>query len=77
MQQLWVQSLVQEYPSEKEMATLQYSCQANPTERGLVGGYSPWGRKRLGHDLVTKQQQSRQQTDPSYSTDTEPNNIMV
>jgi len=20
-------------------------------------GYSPWGRKRIGHDLVTKQQQ--------------------
>ena len=20
-------------------------------------GYSPWGRKRVGHDLVTKQQQ--------------------
>ena len=22
-------------------------------------GYSPWGRKRIGHDLVTKQEQNR------------------
>ena len=22
-----------------------------------LAGYSPWGRKRVGHDLVTKQQQ--------------------
>ena len=22
-------------------------------------GYNPWGRKRAGHDLVTKQQQSK------------------
>jgi len=27
-------------------------------QRSLVG-YSPWGHKRVGHDLVTKQQQSR------------------
>ena len=25
--------------------------------RGAWWGYSPWGRKRVGHDLVTKQQQ--------------------
>ena len=25
-------------------------------QRSLVG-YSPWGRKEVGHDLVTKQQQ--------------------
>ena len=57
-------------PIEGNGNPLQYSCQANPAERGSVEGYSPWGRKRLRHDLVTKQQQSRQQTDPSYSTDT-------
>ena len=29
-----------------------------------LAGCSPWGRKRLGHDLATKQQQ--QQHSPSY-----------
>ena len=27
-------------------------------QRKLVG-YSPWGHKRVGHDLVTKQQQQK------------------
>ena len=34
-------------PGEGNGNTLQYSCQE---------GYSPWGRKRVRHDLVTKQQ---------------------
>ena len=34
---------------------LHYSCLENPTERSLVG-YRPWGHKRVGHDLATKQQ---------------------
>ena len=25
-----------------------------------LAGYSPWGRKRAGHDLATKQQQQRE-----------------
>ena len=25
--------------------------------QGSLAGYSPWGRKRVGHDLATKQQQ--------------------
>ena len=29
-------------------------------QRNLVG-YSPWGHKRAGHDLETKQQQQKQQ----------------
>ena len=28
----------------------------NPMDRGTLAGYSPWGCKRVGHDLVTKQQ---------------------
>ena len=36
---------------------LQYSCQENPMHRGASWGYSPWGRKRVGQDLVTKQHQ--------------------
>ena len=27
-------------------------------QRGLVG-YSPWGHKRVGHDLITKQQRGK------------------
>ena len=38
---------------------LQYSCLENPHgQRGLVG-YSPWGHKRVGHDLATEQHQLR------------------
>ena len=36
---------------------LQYSCLENPMDRGAWGGYSPWGYKRIGHNLVTKQQE--------------------
>ena len=36
---------------------LQYSCLENPMDRGSLGSYSPWGLKRVGHSLATKQQQ--------------------
>ena len=35
---------------------LQYSCLGNPMNRGAWRGYSLWDRKRVGHDLATKQQ---------------------
>ena len=34
--------------------TLQY-CLGNPMDRGAL--WAPWGRKRVGHDSATKQQQ--------------------
>ena len=35
---------------------LQYSCLGNPMSRGVSWAtYSPWGHKRVGHDLTTKQ----------------------
>ena len=34
----------------------QYSCLVNSMDRGAWWGYSPWGRKRVGHDSATKQQ---------------------
>ena len=37
----------------------QYSCPENSKDRGLLVGYSPWGHKRVGHDLATKQQHIR------------------
>ena len=36
---------------------LQYSCLGNPMDRGAWWAYSPWGCTRVGHDLVTEQQQ--------------------
>ena len=63
MQETPFQSLGWEDPLEKEMAT-QSSILAweipwteEPGQRSLVG-YSPWGHKRVIHDLVTKQQQN-------------------
>ena len=62
MQETWVWSLGQEDPLEKEMAThFQYSClEKFYGQRSLVG-YSPWGHKRVGHNLITKQQNKQQQ----------------
>ena len=42
-------------PGEGNGNPLQYSCLENPMDRGAWRA-SPWGRKRVGHDLVTKQQ---------------------
>ena len=41
------------YPREGNGNTLQYSCLGK--QRSLVG-YAPWGHKRVGQDLLTKQQ---------------------
>ena len=41
-------------PEEGNGNPLQCSCVGNPTD---IGACSPWGHKRAGHDLVTKQKQ--------------------
>ena len=33
---------------------LQYSCWENPHGQRSLGGYSPWGLQRVGHDWATK-----------------------
>ena len=48
-------------PGEGNGSPLQYSCLGNPMDRGAWWGYGPWGHKRVGHDLATKQQQQQQQ----------------
>ena len=51
-----VRSLGREYPLEEGMAT--YSSVLtwrNPWTRGALAGYSPWGHRRAGYDLATKQ----------------------
>ena len=40
-------------PGEGNGNPLQYSCLEHSMTEGLVG-YSPWGHKRVGHNLVTK-----------------------
>ena len=55
---VWVSSLGHEDPLEKGV-TAHSSILAweDPGQRNLVG-YSPWGCKRMGYDLATKQQQN-------------------
>jgi len=57
MQETWVQSLDQEEPLEKKMAT---HCSILAWEISWTedpGRSSPWGCKRVRHNLATKQQQ--------------------
>ena len=57
MQETWVQFLGQEDMLEKEMATIPVFLSGKSHEQRSLVGYSPWGRKRVRHDLVTKEQQ--------------------
>ena len=43
-------------PGKESGNPLQYSCLGNPTDRRSLVGYSPWGHKRVKHNLATKQQ---------------------
>ena len=54
-QKMWVQSLGWEDPLEEEMAIHSsiLGRKKSHGQRNLVG-YSPWGHKRVGHELVTK-----------------------
>ena len=60
MQETWVQCLGPEHPLEKEMATHSNILTRKCGEQRSLTGYSPWGRKRVGHDLATKQQQNKE-----------------
>ena len=63
MQKTRVQSLGQEDPLEKEMAThssiLAHS--RNPMDRRCLEGYSPWGCKRVRHDLAIEHEHEENQ----------------
>ena len=56
-QEIWVQSLGEEDPLEKEMATHSSILAWESHGQRCLVGYSVWGGKRVGRDLVTKQQQ--------------------
>ena len=62
MWETWVLSLGQEDPLEKEMAThSSILAWKIPGQRSLVV-YGPWGSKKVGHDLETKQQKHLSKT---------------
>ena len=52
-------------PGKENGSPLQYSCLENPIDKILVG-YSPWGCKRVRHDIATKQQKQPLITDNCY-----------
>ena len=54
MQETQVQSLGQEDPLEKGMATHSSTLAWRIPRTEEPGSYSPWGCKRVGHDSVTK-----------------------
>ena len=59
MQEMWAQSLGQKTPLEKEMTThSSILVWEIPLQRNMVG-YSPWDYKKVGHDIVTKQQKQK------------------
>ena len=56
MQKTLVRSLGQEDPLEEEVATYSSILAWEIPWTEEPGGYIPWGHKRVGHNLVTKQQ---------------------
>ena len=57
MQETWVQSLGQEDALQKEMATHCTFLPGKSNGQRNLAGYSPFCCRRVGHNLVTKQQQ--------------------
>ena len=55
MQEMWVQSLGPENTLEEEMATYSSILAWKIPQTEEPGRLSPQGRKRVGHDLTTKQ----------------------
>ena len=59
MQEMRVQSLGREEHLEEEIATHSSILAWEIPWKESLAGYSPWGHKRVRHDLVTKQQQQK------------------
>ena len=55
---MWVQSLCQEDPLEKEMATHSSILASEIPRTGEPGGLPSMGLQRVRHDLETKEQQN-------------------
>ena len=61
MQETQVRFLGLEDPLEKWQPTPVFLPRKSHGQRSLAG-YSPWGHKRVGHDLATKQHQPTNQS---------------
>ena len=57
LQEMWVRSLGQKDPLKEETATHSSILTWESHGQRKLTGYSPWDRKRVRHDLATKQQQ--------------------
>ena len=57
MQETWVRFLVWEDPLEKEQQPTPVLLPRESHEQKNLAGYSPWGFRRVGHNLATRQQQ--------------------
>ena len=57
-QETWIQSLGQDDTLERIWQPTPIFLPRKSHEQRSLVGYIPWGCKRVGHDLVTKQQQS-------------------
>ena len=68
MKKTWVQSLDQEDPLEKEMAThSSIMPEESHGQRSLVG-YSPWGRKELDTTEQLNNNSAAAKTEHDYGT---------
>ena len=61
MQETWVHSQGQEDPLEKKMATTPVLLPGKSHGQRKLADYSPWGRKRVRHNLATKQHEKQPQ----------------
>ena len=57
MLEKWVPSLSQEESLEEEIATHSNILAGKSHGHSILGSDGPWDHKRVGHDLVTEQQQ--------------------
>ena len=60
MQEMQVLSLGQEDSLKKEWQPIPVFLPEKPQEQRSLAGYSPWGHKRAGRNLATKQQQPKE-----------------
>ena len=61
MQETQVQSLGKEDPQRRKWQPTPAFLPGKSYGQRSLSGYSPWGHKRVGHDLVTRQQQWKKQ----------------
>ena len=66
MEETWVQSLGWEDPWRRRWQPTPVFLPGESQGQKSLVGYSPWGHKRVGHGLATKQQQHVNPKLPHY-----------